>query len=133
MPRHLEFRSSHESRHVANITNQSGLVENGGLALGIFLLSSTNPEIYCTSGFQVAILFFEVGLSATMSLMLPKSRPWSKMERLTPWSWFCITEYRNYWQYIVYHDASRHFEFRSRDDHRITSGIAPLNLLNPKT
>ena len=42
--------------NVGNVTDDSGVVENVGVAVGISVLSHSIPEIQCTSGLHSAIL-----------------------------------------------------------------------------
>jgi len=42
--------------NVGSVTNESGVVENVGLAVGISLITHSIPEIQCTFGSQSAIL-----------------------------------------------------------------------------
>ena len=51
----LNCGSRPTSDNVGSVTDDSGVVENAGVAVGISVLSHSIPEIHCTSGLHSAI------------------------------------------------------------------------------
>ena len=82
----LNLTSRPTSGNVGNVTIDSGMVENVGLAVGISVICHSVPEIQFTSGLQSAILNLASRLTSgnvdrqqAMLAVLPLIRVWSKM------------------------------------------------------